>query len=633
MSHQNTEPAGKFKLPRWVLITAGCILILLVLLFGGLAAYSWAYTDKVYQGVNVAGIDLSGLTYAAATDILGSKVGQLNKAGFIFTTPERQVTINPHVISLGGPDTAHDLVFFDTDGSFQQAWQFGRQGSWWQKISEQISGLLFGRQFDFKIAVDDASFQQTLKNDFFDLAKPGHDATLVLTKSGNDYQAEINSETIGRSFNYPLALGELTSSLTKKLTTPKINLFLNTDVPQVTAASAKPLLGQVPTVLARAPFKLTFNDKTWELNQDVVAGLLNFYSDGQTTKLGFDEKLLSTYLDKNIGPEVNQEMQNARFTLKDGRVTEFVGAQAGQKINVAETVKVMNRDLIDGNLAASALVVDQVLPTIATASVNDLGIKELIGVGLSKFSGSPANRRHNIAVGAAALNGLIIKPGEEFSLLQALGTIDASTGYLTELVIKGNKTIPEYGGGLCQIGTTMFRVALSSGLPITMRQNHSYRVSYYEPAGTDATIYNPAPDLRFINDTGNNILIQTKITGDNARFEFWGTKDGRRTHFIGQQESDDLYGMTPKIYNLVSPPPAKIVESLDLPLGKKKCTEKAHVGATTDFTYQIFYPNGDKQEKIFKSVYRPWQEVCLVGVEKLTEVPPNVVVPTDQITN
>ena len=70
--------------------------------------------------------------------------------------------------------------------------------------------------------------------------------------------------------------------------------------------------------------------------------------------------------------------------------------------------------------------------------------------------------------------------------------------------------MPEYGGGLCQIGTTVFRAAVNSGLPITERRPHAYRVVYYEPAGFDATIYDPRPDLRFINDTENYILIQTK---------------------------------------------------------------------------------------------------------------------------
>ena len=215
--------------------------------------------------------------------------------------------------------------------------------------------------------------------------------------------------------------------------------------------------------------------------------------------------------------------------------------------------------------------------------------------------------RHNIAVGAAAVHGLVIRPGEEFSLVAALGEIDAAAGYLPELVIKGDKTIPEYGGGLCQIGTTVFRAAVGSGLPITARRNHSYRVSYYEPAGTDAAIYDPSPDVRFVNDTNRSILIQSRIEKDDVYFDFWGTKDGRL-----------VTTTTPVVYNIVKPAPTKIIETEDLKPGEKKCTERAHNGADAYFDYTVIYPEGAtssplEQTRRFSSHYVPWQEVCLVG--------------------
>jgi vancomycin resistance protein YoaR len=179
---------------------------------------------------------------------------------------------------------------------------------------------------------------------------------------------------------------------------------------------------------------------------------------------------------------------------------------------------------------------------------------------------------------------------------------------VTELVIKGDKTTPEYGGGLCQVGTTTFRVALNTGLPIIERRNHSYRVSYYEPAGTDATIYDPSPDLKFVNDTAGHILIQTKITGNTLRFEFWGTSDGRQ---VTQTK--------PEIYNITQPGPTKIVETQELAPGQKKCTESAHAGADTVFYRTITYMSGEKKEETWKSHYVPWQAVCLVGVEKPAE--------------
>jgi len=240
------------------------------------------------------------------------------------------------------------------------------------------------------------------------------------------------------------------------------------------------------------------------------------------------------------------------------------------------------------------------------------GIKEIIGIGESNFAGSPKNRRHNIALGAKSVDGVIVPAGEEFSLLKTLGAIDSSTGYLPELVIKGNKTMPEFGGGLCQIGTTAFRGTLAAGLPVTERQNHSYRVSYYERDGAgnnigpgkDATIYDPAPDYKFLNDTGAGVLIRTAIKGDRLIFTFWGKSDGRKAEQTAA-----------RVYNVVPPPEKKIVETADLKPGEVKCTEKPHPGSNAVFTYTVTFPDGTTKKRDFTSYYRPWQEVCLVGID------------------
>ena len=236
-------------------------------------------------------------------------------------------------------------------------------------------------------------------------------------------------------------------------------------------------------------------------------------------------------------------------------------------------------------------------------SVNDLGITELLAAGRSDFSGSPANRRHNIAIGSESLNGLLIAPGEEFSLVAALGDIDGETGYKEELVIKGNETIPEFGGGVVPGRHDHVPRDLKCRLPVTERRNHSYRVRYYEPAGTDATIYGPHPDYRFVNDTGNHILIQTRMEGDELVYEFWGTSDGRTVEKT-----------QPVVFNITEPPPTKYIETLDLPPGQIKCTEKAHRGADTAFDYSVTYPDGEVKDETFRSHYRAWQEVCLIAL-------------------
>jgi vancomycin resistance protein YoaR len=288
-------------------------------------------------------------------------------------------------------------------------------------------------------------------------------------------------------------------------------------------------------------------------------------------------------------------------------VTEFQAAQSGVKINLEKSLAQWEFNLINLADVVSKIYTEEVAVKELTGNINNLGIKEVVGVGQSNFSGSPRNRIHNIKTGAAALNGLIIAPDEEFSLNKALGEISGETGYLQELVIKGNKTVPEFGGGLCQIATTMFRVALDAGLPILERSAHAYRVVYYEPAGTDATIYSPNPDLKFKNDTGGNLLLQTRVEGNNVVFEFWGESDGRKVT-VGK----------PTIYNITSPGETKYIKTEDLKVGETKCIETAHNGADADLKRVITFVDGTIKEEGWHSHYRPWQAVCLVGVEKGT---------------
>jgi vancomycin resistance protein YoaR len=239
---------------------------------------------------------------------------------------------------------------------------------------------------------------------------------------------------------------------------------------------------------------------------------------------------------EDLARRVNRDPTDAKFQITEGKVTAFSEAQEGISLNVQDSTATIY-DTLNSNPVGSSLKInlsfDTKKPEINYGDVNDLGIKSLIGEGTSNFKGSPKNRIHNVKVGAERFNGLLIKPGEEFSFVKNLGPVDADHGYLPELVIKKNVTEPEFGGGICQVSTTAFRAAIYSGLKITARKNHAYPVSYYNPQGMDATVYVPSPDLRFINNTPGYILIQTKVEGTVLTFDFYGTDDGRKTTING----------------------------------------------------------------------------------------------------
>ncbi len=227
--------------------------------------------------------------------------------------------------------------------------------------------------------------------------------------------------------------------------------------------------------------------------------------------------------------DYNVKPQEPKITIVDDRVTDFLAPQNGQTVDAYASMENALVDLESGNYTTTP-VVNITQSRNNLDELNNLGIKELISRGESTFNNSPGNRRHNIAVGVKRMTGVIIHPGEEFSFNKFLGPVEAYAGFLPELVIKGGEgTVPELGGGLCQVSSTTFRAAIHAGLPITQRKNHSYAVSYYAPQGTDATIYPGVIDLKFVNNTLGSIMIWPYFPEQNKLvFDFYGTRDNRQ---------------------------------------------------------------------------------------------------------
>ena len=275
--------------------------------------------------------------------------------------------------------------------------------------------------------------------------------------------------------------------------------------------------------------ELTFNDQVFNMKPFTVRRLLSFgeYNQGYSTGVQFDPDGLREYLTTTITTEIDQAPQNARFAITEERVTQFSLPTQGQSLNLGRTMSHISKQLLNYQ-STIPLAVDVTAPEINNVErLSELGLTSLLAVGESDYVGSPNNRITNISVGSDRYHGLLIPPDIEFSFNEFLGPVSASAGFLPELVIKNNVTTPEYGGGLCQVSTTIFRAALNAGLEVTQRRNHSYAVSYYGTPGLDATIYPPYTDLRFLNNTPGYILIQRKIEGSKLIFEFWGTDDGR----------------------------------------------------------------------------------------------------------
>lgn len=139
----------------------------------------------------------------------------------------------------------------------------------------------------------------------------------------------------------------------------------------------------------------------------------------------------------------------------------------------------------------------------------------------SKIYDDDANRVHNISVACKKLNGYVIKSGKEFSFNNALGPMGKADGYKKYIGFdsNGNK-IKVYGGGICQLSSTIYNTALISNFKITERHVHSRRVNYV-PKNKDATIMYGSLDLKFVNNSGFDIKIKSTTDGNECTVTFY----------------------------------------------------------------------------------------------------------------
>lgn len=242
------------------------------------------------------------------------------------------------------------------------------------------------------------------------------------------------------------------------------------------------------------------------------------------------------FLIKELGPILEYPAEIVALTENSAGEIEFTGvAQLGREIDQENLRKQIELALATKELEVA--IPFEIIPATPLADVNlkKQGFQELIASAETNYAGSPPNRQHNIKIGAEKFNGFILEPNTEFSFLAELGPITTQAGYRSELIIKQNKIIPELGGGICQVSTTIFRAALAAGLPITSQKPHSLKVSYYYPPGLDSTIYPGIVDLKFVNDTGYPILFQLAVLADERlRVNFFGlTTDDREVTLKG----------------------------------------------------------------------------------------------------
>lgn len=621
----------KIRLPfSWRQAGIFLLVVLLVLIFSGagILVYGKNYENKVLPGLKVGHISIGGMEKDELSKFLEKMNDKMVSNGLVFNYQSngeiKDFVIYPVLVGEGG---SIDLVQQDIEKETDYLLAYGKNSNLVFNSLRAIQIKM--NQHDLplnNIYVDRENLLSTLKEKLSTYEQKPAEANIKI-KSTEPLDYEIASSSVGFVFDYDKAIDDAVSQW-KWLETVKVKLELQKYEPQVLEDDVQSIVGRVSNVFNNGDLKLTFKDpqtnisKDWSINLDKISSWIEVQSRDGSFVFGLKKDEVTKFLQDSVAGKINIQAQNAKFeTNADGRVIEFQGSRPGVEVDLEKTYEKINNAFIERTLHDEGITkvvsveVKVAEPQISTGDVNNLGISEVLGVGVSDYSNSPTNRKKNIKNAVNKLNGILIKPGDIFSTLEYTKPFTLDGGYFPELVIKGDEMKPEIGGGLCQIGTTLFRMAMNSGLEIVERRNHSLVISHYnDPVnhlpGTDATVYDPAPDFKFKNDTGNYILIQTFMdtATEELFFTLWGTNDGRQGSYTH-----------PVVDRWIPYGEEKIIETTKLAPGEKNC-QNAFRGADTHFTYTRKLADGTVQEKLFESHYRPLQKICLLGVEVVASV-------------
>lgn len=434
---------------------------------------------------------------------------------------EKEFLASSITVQLRGKDATHTLaelgVTLHTDRAMQEATLLRGGAIPFQKVRVQPVAI-----------VSDTTIQQVLERDFSTVISLPKNPTLNVHP---DYSVAIIPGSVGERIDAVSLSRDISRAVTTAPLQARVLASAIRAVPQEDPVRLEALRTYIQGLFTSG-FTLFHREQQFHIPRQTMARLLHFTGPAGTDVM-FDEQGLATYLTEEVASHIQREAVNARFEIQDGKVSQFALPQDGESLAMDESIDAIEAALASHTTSAT-LAITRSAPAITdVASTQALGITSLLARGETNFRGSPKNRVHNIHTGASKYHGLLIPPGKEFSFNEFLGPVDASAGFKPELVIKNNVTTPEFGGGLCQVSTTLFRAAVHSGMKITNRRNHSYAVRYYGTPGFDATIYPPYTDFRFLNNTPGYLLIQTKIDGTSLSFELWGTQDGRQVTVDG----------------------------------------------------------------------------------------------------
>ncbi len=318
-----------------------------------------------------------------------------------------------------------------------------------------------------------------------------------------------------------------------------------------------------------------------------------------------DENKLRDILETNIGI-LNIEAQDATIA-KEGDRFVYTDEVDGKAVDIEKAVPSLAEFLAnEWDFKETTIVLETMVSKAKiTRALCETIEKEPIGSYTTSFTSSSSNRCGNIENAVKLMTGTVLLPGETFSCLEKMVPFTAENGYYLAGSYLNGKSVDSYGGGVCQVSTTLYNAVLLAELEVVQRNNHGLTVSYV-PLSADAAIAESSGmDFKFKNNTNAPIYLEGIVQNKHLTFNLYG-HDERPENRTVKYES--------RIVEVLSPGADVVTVDESRPIGSRIVTQSSHTGYRAEL-YKYVYVNGEKQssERVNSSYYAPAPNYVIAG--------------------
>ena len=577
---------------RRVLLQRTAILAVLAALAVTVLGLAFAgSSNRIADGVRIAGVDVGGMTPGHARSVLDQRAKELADDAVTFRVGSSTWNLEPR----------HLGVRVDWGAAVDAV---RRQGNGFGPLRgfRRLDMRFFGADVAPPTQVYDAALRAKLDEIEAAVNIAHRDAAIRL----RGLDPEIVSSQTGHVLDRHAAAATIVRALAGLQREP-VGLPVRVDRPKVTADELKVAQAQVQTALSSS-VHLTLGETRWNLRPRRLARVLLLPANGRR-ELEVGGPGARAWFGA-LASRVDREPVDADWAISSSGI-RVIPDKPGYALNVPASASALLRAALvtDPTLRSAKLTVERANADRTTKEAEAMKITGLVASYQTFYGGDP-NRIHNVQLVSHLVDKHVIAPGATFSFNETTGARTAEKGFREAPVIINGELQNGLGGGVCQVSTTVFNAAYEAGLPIVSRTNHALYISHY-PQGRDATVNYPDTDLKFTNDTGHWLLVRTWVGSSSLTVALYGTPVHRRV----VSETAPL--------RETGPAPTKRISDPTMFAGERVVEESGEPSRSTSVRRRVYDSKGKLLfDTTFYSSYRGEAEVVRVGTKPKPEPEP-----------